>query len=50
MIDSSYAFLPLEKISRHLLNLDAPPVTEEGEERKSTKSSKLTQRMKTAIG
>ena len=50
MIDSSYAFLPLEKFSRHLLNLDAPPVSQEGEERKSTESSKLTQRMKTAIG
>ena len=32
MIHSSYAFLPLEKISRHLLNLDAPPVSQEGEE------------------
>ena len=48
-IDSSYAFLPLEKISRHLLNLAAPPVSQEGEERKSTESSKPTQGVKTAI-
>ena len=34
MIDSSYAFLPLERISRHLLNLSAPPVSQEGEKRK----------------
>ena len=50
MIDSSYPFLPLEKISRHLFNLGAPPVSQEGEDRKSTESYKLTQRMKTAIG
>ena len=50
MIDSSYSFLSLEKISRHLLNLGAPPVSQEGEDRKSTESSKLTQRIKTAIG
>ena len=37
-------------VSLHLLNLGAPPVSEEGEERKSTELSKLTQRMKTAVG
>ena len=34
MIDSSYEFLPLKNISLHLLNLGAPPVSQEGEERK----------------
>ena len=34
MIDSSYEFSPLKDISLHLLNLGAPPVSQEGEERK----------------
>ena len=40
------SFLPLQKISLHLLNLGAPPVSQEGEEG----ITKLKQRMKTAIG
>ena len=40
------SFLPLKKISLHLLNLGVPPGSQEGEER----VTKLTQRMKTAIG
>ena len=34
MIDSSYEFFTLKNISLHLLNLGAPPVSQEGEERK----------------
>ena len=34
MIDSSFEFLPLKNISLYLLNLGAPPVSQEGEERK----------------
>ena len=34
MIDSSYEFFTLEKISLHLLNLGVPPGSQEGEERK----------------
>ena len=33
MIDSSYECFNLKKISLHLLNLGAPPVSQEGEER-----------------
>ena len=33
MIYSSYEFFTLEKNSLHLLNLDVPPVSQEGEER-----------------
>ena len=33
MIDSSYEVFQFKKISRHLLNLGAPPVSQEGEER-----------------
>ena len=34
MIDSSYEFFTLKNISLYLLNLSAPPVSQEGEERK----------------
>ena len=34
MIDSSYEFFTLKNISLYLLNLGAPPVSQEGEERK----------------
>ena len=34
MIDSRYEFFTLKNISRHLLNLGAPPVSQEGEENK----------------
>ena len=34
MIDSSYEFFTLKNLSLHLLNLGAPPVSQEGEERK----------------
>ena len=34
MIDSSYECFNLKKISLHLLNLGAPPVSQEGEERR----------------
>ena len=44
------SFLPLEKISLHLLNLGVPPGSQEGTEIITTESSKLTQNMKTAIG
>ena len=33
MVYSGYEFFTLEKISLHLLNLGAPPVSQEGEER-----------------
>ena len=33
MIDSSYEFFTLKNLSLHLLNLGAPPVSQEGEER-----------------
>ena len=35
MIDSSYEFFTLKNISLRLLNLGAPPLSQEGEERKS---------------
>ena len=34
MMDWSYEFSPLKNISLHLLNLGAPPVSQEGEKRK----------------
>ena len=34
MIDLSYEFFTLKALSLHLLNLGAPPVSQEGEERK----------------
>ena len=36
MIDSSYEFSPLKNISLHLLNLGAPLVSQEGEEKKNS--------------
>ena len=33
MIDLSYEFFSLKALSLHLLNLGAPPVSQEGEER-----------------
>ena len=34
MIDLSYEFFTLKALSLHLLNLGAPPVSQEGEKRK----------------
>ena len=34
MIDISYEFFTLKKVSLHLLNLGAPPVSQKGEEGK----------------